>query len=196
VQVAIPDAEVAAGLNPALGEFSPAIAAETRVASSQTRQASSGSAMDRGKAVRAALKAGVLGVFISIITVPLLGILLAGALAVYFYRRENGFALPAALGSRLGGAAGVVSFAIGALLINIQIFVFHAQQKYIDGILKVAQKFGANAADPEIQASIHNLFTPSGLAITFFFVMIFSVVFASLGGALASLFLRRRNPRL
>ena len=196
MQVAIPDAEVAAGLNPALGEFSPAIAAETRVASSQTRQASSGSAMDRGKAVRAALKAGVLGVFISIITVPLLGILLAGALAVYFYRRENGFALPAALGSRLGGAAGVVSFAIGALLITIQIFVFHAQQKYIDGILKVAQKFGANAADPEIQASIHNLFTPSGLAITFFFLMIFSVVLASLGGALASLFPRRRNPRV
>jgi len=196
VQVASPDAEVAAGLNPALGEFSPAIAAETRVASPQTRQASSGSAMDRGKAVRAALKAGVLGVFISIITVPLLGVLLAGALAVYFYRRENGFALPAALGSRLGGAAGVVAFAIGALLITIQIFVFHAQQKYIDGILKVAQKFGANAADPEIQASIHNLFTPSGLAITFFFLMIFTVVLASVGGAVASLFLRRRNPRV
>ena len=196
VQVASPDAEVAAGLNPALGEFSPAIAAETRVASPQTRQASSGSAMDRGKAVRAALNAGVLGVFISIITVPLLGVLLAGALAVYFYRRENGFALPAALGSRIGGAAGVVSFAIGALLITIQIFVFHAQQKYIDGILKVAQKFGANAADPEIQASIHNLFTPSGLAITFFFLMIFTVVLASVGGALASLFLRRRNPRV
>ncbi len=196
MQVASPDAEVAAGLNPALGEFSPAIAAETRVASPQTRQASSGSAMDRGKAVRAALKAGVLGVFISIITVPLLGVLLAGALAVYFYRRENGFALPAALGSRLGGAAGVVAFAIGALLITIQIFVFHAQQKYIDGILKVAQKFGANAADPEIQASIHNLFTPSGLAITFFFLMIFTVVLASVGGAVASLFLRRRNPRV
>jgi len=196
VQVASPDAEVVAGLNPEAGEFSPAIAAETRVASSQTWQASSGSAMDRGKAVRAALKAGVLGVFISIITVPLLGVLLAGALAVYFYRRENGFALPAALGSRLGGAAGVVAFAIGALLITIQIFVFHAQQKYIDAILKIAQKFGANAADPDIQASIHNLFTPSGLAITFFFLMIFTVVLASVGGAVASLFLRRRNPRV
>src|SRR4029077_20406406 len=184
VQVAVSDADVSQALNRAPDDFSPAIALETRLSSSQTRQASSGTSMDRGKAVRAALKAGVLGVFISIISVPLLGVLLAGALAVYFYRRENGFALPAALGSRIGGAAGVVSFAIGALLITIQIFVFHAQQKYIDGILKVAQKFGANAADPEIQASIHNLFTPSGLAITFFFLMIFSVVLASLGGAL------------
>jgi hypothetical protein len=195
VQVAVSDADVSQALNRAPDDFSPAIALETRLASSQTRQASSGTSMDRGKAVRAALKAGVLGVFISIISVPLLGVLLAGALAVYFYRRENGFALPAALGSRIGGAAGVVSFAIGALLITIQIFVFHAQQKYIDGILKVAQKFGANAADPEIQASIHNLFTPSGLVITFFFLMIFTVVLSSLGGALASLFLRHRNPR-
>src|SRR5437660_8446862 len=60
VQVAISDGEVAPGLNHAPDEFSPAIAAETRVASPQTRQASSGSAMDRGKAVHAALKAGVL----------------------------------------------------------------------------------------------------------------------------------------
>ena len=67
-------------------------------------------AIDRGTAVRAAIKAGLLGVLIAII--PLLGIVLTGALAVYFYRRENGFVLPAALGSRLGGAAGVVAFAI------------------------------------------------------------------------------------
>ena len=149
--------------------------------------------MDRGAAVRAALKAGVLGVFIGMI--PFLGIVLTGALAVYFYRRENGFALPAALGSRLGGAAGVVAFAINALLITIRIFVFHAQQEYIDAILKVVQRFGANAADPDIQASIHNLFTPSGLAITFFYGMIFTVVLASVGGALATLLSRPRNPR-
>jgi hypothetical protein len=194
VQVAVPDAEIAAGLNPALDELSPEIPVETRLASSQTRQASSGSTMDRRIAVRAALKAGVLGVFIGMI--PFLGIVLTGALAVFFYRRENGFVLPAALGSRLGGAAGVVAFAINALLITIRIFVFHGQQEYTDYILKIAQRFGANAADPDLQASIHNLLTPSGLAITFFFVMIFTVVLASVGGALASLFLRPRNTRV
>ena len=150
--------------------------------------------MDRGKAVRAALKAGVLGVFIGMI--PLLGMVLTGALAVFFYRRENRVSPPTALGSRLGGAAGVVAFAINALMVTIRIFIFHAQQEYIDAILKIAQKFGANAADPDIQASIHNLFTPSGLVITFFFGMIFTVVLASVGGALASLFLRPRNPRV
>ncbi len=147
--------------------------------------------MDRAVAVRAALKAGVLGVFIGMI--PFLGIVLTGALAVFFYRRESRFVLPAALASRLGGAAGVVIFAINALLITIRILVFHAQQEYTDYILKLAQRFGANAADPDIQTSIHNLFTPSGLAITFFFGMIFTVALASVGGALASLFMRPRN---
>jgi hypothetical protein len=193
VQVAISDAEVAPALNRAADELSPAIALETRLASSQPRQASSGTEMDRGKAVRAALKAGVLGVFIGMI--PLLGMVLTGALAVFFYRRENGVSPPTALGSRLGGAAGVVAFAINALMVTIRIFIFHAQQEYIDAILKIAQRFGANAADPDIQASIHNLFTPSGLAITFFFGMVFTVVLASVGGALASLILRPRNTR-
>ncbi len=150
--------------------------------------------MDRGKGVRAALKAGVLGVFIGMI--PVLGMVLTGALAVFFYRRENRVSPPAALGSRLGGAAGVVAFAINALMVTIRIFIFHAQQEYIDAILKITQKFGANAADPDIQASIHNLFTPSGLVITFFFGMIFTVVLASIGGALTSRILRPRNTRV
>src|ERR1700687_1482455 len=193
VQVAIPDAEVAAGLNPAPDGFSPGMAVETRLASSQARHASSGGTMNRGKSVRAALKAGVLGVFIGMI--PFLGMLLTGALAVFFYRRENGVPPPTALGSRLGGAAGVVAFAINALMITIRIFIFHAQQEYIDAILKITQKFGDNAADPDMQASIHNLFTPAGLVITFFFVMIFTVVLASAGGALASPTNRPRNTR-
>ena len=149
--------------------------------------------MDRGIAVRAALKAGLLGFFIGMI--PFLGLVMTGAVAVFFYRRESESTLPAALGSRLGGAAGVVTFAINALLITIRIFVFHAQQEYTDLFLKVAQKFGANAADPEIQASIHNLFTPAGLALTLFFGMIFTVVLASVGGALAALFSGPRNSR-
>ena len=196
VQVAVPNAEVDAGLNPAPGELSPEIPVETGLASSPTRPAGSTMAgtINRGIAVRAALKAGVLGVFIGMI--PFLGIMLTGALGVFFYRRENGFALPAALGARVGGAAGVVAFAINALLITIRIFVFHAQQEYVDAILKVAQRFGANAADRDIQASIHNLFTPSGLALTLFFGMIVTVALASVGGALASLFLRPRNTRV
>ena len=196
MQVAIPDAEVAAGLNLAPDEFAPEIP-QTGHFDRPNMSAgimTAGSTMDRSMAVRAALKAGVLGVFIGMI--PFLGIVLTGALAVYFYRRESGFVLPAALGSRLGGAAGVVAFAINALLMTIRIFVFHAQQEYTDFFLKIAQRFGTNPADPDLQATLHNLFTPAGLALTFFFWMIIAVVLASVGGTLASLFLRPRNTRL
>src|ERR1700694_3728864 len=186
VQVVTPDGG-------AVEAFSPETSAETTVASSQILPVASGRTMDRSVAVRAALKAGVLGVFIGMI--PFLGMVLTGALAVFFYRRENGVSPPAALGSRLGGAAGVVAFAINALMITIRIFIFHAQQEYTDAILKIDQRFGANEAGPDIQASIHNLFTPAGLVITFFFGMIFTVVLASVGGALASLMNRPRNTR-
>jgi len=147
--------------------------------------------MNRKIAIRAAIKAGVLGVFIGMI--PLLGIVLTGALAVYFYRRESRLVLSAALGSRLGGAAGVVAFAINALLLTIRILVFHAQQEYIDFLTRFAHTVGANAADPDFQAGIHSLLTPSGLAITFLFGMIIVLVLASAGGALASLLLRSRT---
>jgi hypothetical protein len=149
--------------------------------------------MDKAVAARSALKAGVLGVFIQVI--PLLGIALTGALAVFFYRRESKIAPPSALGSRIGGAAGVVAFAINALLIAIRIFVFHAQQEYIDFLTRFAHTVGTNAMDPEFQAGIRSLLTPSGLAITFLFGMIIAAVLASVGGALASLFLRPRGPR-
>jgi len=190
VQIAAPEGEIAAGLSSSPDEVPQEI---TRDGQSDRPSTIAGT-MDRRIAIRSALKAGVLGVFIGMI--PFLGIVLTGALAVFFYRRENGFTLPAALASRLGGAAGVVSFAINALLITVRIFVFHAQQEYTDAIVKVAQRFGASAADPDIQASIHNLFTPSGLAITFFFGMIVTVALASIGGALASLFMRPRNTRV
>jgi len=145
-------------------------------------------------AVRAAIKAGVLGVFIGMI--PLLGIVLTGSLAVYLYRRESGHTLSSALASRVGGAAGVVAFAINALLLTVRIFVFHAQQEYIDFLTKFAHNAGLNAADPDFQAGIHSMLSPSGLAITCLFGMIVALAFASLGGALASLVLRPPKPRV
>jgi hypothetical protein len=184
VQVAIPDAEVAAGLNPAPDE----LAGEIPPSGHFDRPTLSGSALDRSIAVRAALKAGVLGVFIG--AIPFVGIVLTGALAVFFYRRKSGSTLPAALGARLGGAAGMVVFAIGALF-TVAIIVLHAQQQCIDLMMTTLQKFGANTSDPEVQANFRDLFTPSGQAVSFFV----AVVFASVGGALASLFLRPRDPR-
>jgi hypothetical protein len=150
--------------------------------------------MDRSVAVRAALKAGVLGVFMGMF-IPFLAILLTGALAVFFYRREGALVLPVPLASRLGGAAGVVAFAIDSIVFTIWIFVFHHQQQYIDSFTRFIHLVGADAAIPDPQATIQTLFTPVGLTMTLFLGMVLTVVLASVGGALASLILRPRNTR-
>jgi hypothetical protein len=135
----------------------------------------------------------VLGIFVGMI--PLLGVVLTGALAVYFYRRESKLVLPAALGARLGAAAAIVTFGISALLLMVRIFVFQGQQEYIKSLMQIAQGMGINAADPDFQTGIHNLFTPVGLVMTLFFWMLITVVLGLMGGALASLLQRTGNTR-
>ena len=139
-----------------------------------------------------AIQAGVLGLLISVI--PFIGIVLTGALAVYLYRRAGGLSLTASSGSRLGGAAGAVTFAISSVFMTIRIFVFHALQEYQDVMLKVAQAMGLNSSDPEVQEMIHRLSTPSGLAITLLFSLVIGVALAAIGGAVASAVLHPR-PR-
>ena len=162
--------------------------AETKADWLPRRSNESGGTFDRSIAGRAALKAGVLGIFVSMI--PLLGIVLTGALAVYFYHRWSRTVTPPAIGARLGGAAGLVVFAVSALLV-IAIVGMHAQQQCVDMALDAMRRFGLNTADPEIQARFHNVFTLSGQVTSF----LFTVVPASIGGALASLFFRNRIPR-
>lgn len=144
--------------------------------------------IDSRIATRAALKAGLLGILLG--AIPFIGIALTGALAVLFYRRKSGFVLPVALGARLGGAAGSVVWATGAFF-AITVVMLHAQQQCIDSMTAAFQKFGASTADPAFQASIHNVFTPSGQATAF----LIAVVSASIGGALASVFMRSGNDR-
>lgn len=151
------------------------------------------SEFDRGAVGRAALKAGVMGGVVAAVS-PLLGVLLAGTFAVFFYRREKGFAPPIGVGSRAGGAAGVISFAINYLIFVIGVFAWHRQQEYTEQMVKLWQKLGVNLSDPDVQNTIHILFTPAGIALTFFVGMIFAVALAAAGGALTALFLRRR-PR-
>jgi uncharacterized membrane protein YeaQ/YmgE (transglycosylase-associated protein family) len=138
---------------------------------------------DRSVAARSALKAGGLGVFAAMI--PVIGILVTGWLAVYFYRRETGFAPAARICARIGAAAGLVVYAVNALF-TILIIVFHAQQQVLDGLVKMAEKLGINTATAEFQASVQQLFTPAGLVKSF----IAALVVSALGGALAALVLR------
>ena len=150
--------------------------------------------MNGGIAASAAIKAGVLGFFIGML-IPFVALIVAGALAVFFYRNASGIILRPALGSRLGGAAGVVAIGIQSIFFAIWIFVFHRQKEYIDSVTRFVHSIGADAAIPDVQASVRSLFTPAGLIFSLFFLMMIALVLSSAGGALAAVFLRPRNPR-
>lgn len=147
-------------------------------------------ALDRRIAVQAALKAGILGILIGII--PFLGIALTGALAVFFYRRGTRVPLNPGLGSRVGGAAGAISFLISAAFTIIQVFVLHAYKESEEGLLKLLTVIGADPTDARIQTMVHELFTPSGLAISLPFALILTVAMAAIGGAIAAAILKPR----
>jgi hypothetical protein len=147
--------------------------------------------LDRRIAARAAIQAGLLGLLISML--PFLGIVLTGALAVVLYRRAGGSTLSAGAASRLGAAAGTVSFAISSFFMVVRIVVFHAQQEYQDVMMKVAQTFGLDPKGPDVQEMIHMMMTPTGLALTLFFSFIIGVALAAIGGALAASLARPRG---
>jgi hypothetical protein len=194
VQVATPDLEAAPspGLASSGSSGQDSAPDHSFLAIPQTVLSTSPGTLDRRIAVRAAIQAGVLGLLISVI--PFLGIVLTGALAVYLYRRAGGLTLTASSGSRLGGAAGAVTFAISSVFMTVRIIFFHALREYQDVMLKVASTVGLNSADPEVQDMIHRLSTPSGLAITLLFSLVIGVALAAIGGALASALLHPR-PR-
>jgi hypothetical protein len=189
VQIALPDAGSAAFTGSAADELSPDILQAGR----GEHPMLSGPGMESKTAVRAAVKAGLLGTIIS--AIPLIGLVLTGALAVFFYRRKSGSVLPAALAARLGAAAGLFVFGVSALF-AIVIVVTHSQQQFVDMLMQTLQRLGANTADPELEANLRagfaNTFTPSGQAVA----LLFAVVFSSIGGALASLFMGSRNNRV
>jgi hypothetical protein len=193
VQVAAPDLEAAPSPDSARPGLASRGSAPDQFFSAipQTGLFTKPGALDRRIAVRAAIQAGVLGLLISVI--PFVGIMLTGALAVYLYRRASGCSLTASSGSRLGGAAGAVSFALSSVFMTVRIFFFHALQEYQDVMLKVAHALGLNSSDPEVQDMIHRLSTPSGLAITLLFSLVIGVALAAIGGAVASAVLQPRS---
>lgn len=191
VQVAVQSGETAAAVNDAQGERSARVSEAGEVDPLSVLEPA---LSDRGRAGRVALKAGLLGAVLGIIS-PAIGVVLAGTLAVFFYRRQKGLTPSIRIASRLGGAAGIVSFTVDYLLLVIEIFAMHAQREYTDKFLKVWETLGYSPTDPQVQASVRMLLAPSGLMLTFVFGIIFAVILAALGGAVAALFSRPGSRR-
>ena len=182
VQMAAPATEIAVPANDAGDSL---VRGSQATDFSHSADPKSGS-IDQRAAMRSALKAGAIGTFIGMI--PVLGIVLTGSLSVYFYRRKTGSYPPVATGARLGAAAGVVLFALNAILI-IPIIILHAQKECIDSLTQLVQKLGIDTASPQFRATVDGLFTVSGLAKSF----IVALVLTSVGGVLCALLMRQRS---
>jgi ethanolamine transporter EutH len=150
--------------------------------------------VDRNVAKRAVLKAGALGGLIGVI-IPLVGVALAGPFAVFSYRRERVLFSGARLGLKLGAGAGAISFAIDYLLEIVRIFSTHSQQEFVDKAIKSWQALGVDVSNPDVQAGVHMMFTPTGIVIALIFVMILGALLAGLFGAVTAAMIGPRARR-
>jgi hypothetical protein len=151
-----------------------------------------------------ALKACALAALIALMLVllrlyPAVAMLSAGFLAVVFYRqRRPGIPLRAFEGARLGALAGIFFSIIISLFLAFAVTIPDVRAKMQDEAIQGEQKVAAwFPANPNIQASIDQLRTPTGFvtalveASIVFWVL--SILLAGLGGALGGAVFRRRD---
>lgn len=123
-----------------------------------------------------------------------------GALAVSFYRRRSSTDVTSGMGARLGAATGVLGFFIfaglNAILIFIEIVVFHMGAQIRSEMRQALEQSAARNPDPQVQAMVQWMMSPQGFAtiVTIGMLLFFMafVLFCTAGGALgASLFGKR-----
>jgi hypothetical protein len=142
----------------------------------------------------------LLAAVLTLITVGSLGLgmLVAGALAVVFYRRSHPYLnLTAGLGARLGAFTGAVGFILGLVALAVAVLGFHAGPKFHDAVLKAIEQYVARNPAPQSQQVIEMFKTSDGFALMvtggLIFVLLACVAFSTAGGALTALLFRRKN---
>ena len=148
-------------------------------------------------ALPAAAMGGVLAALTMATPLGVVGIgpFVAGALAVFLYRRRMTFTLlTGTVGAKLGAMAGSIGFAIYAVLF---LTVLRASPEFHAALLEALDKAAARNPDPQVQQWAEYFKTPQGLAIitTMAMGLIFAiaVLFSVLGGVLGARWLRRRD---
>jgi hypothetical protein len=116
-------------------------------------------------------------------------ILIAGGLAVRFYRRRHPQAdLTSGMGMRLGVVSGILGFFFYGIPQVLRLVFFHLGGSVREAMQKAIEQSAAQSPDPRAQEMMRNLMTPGALAafVTILVVLFFVVflVLASLGGAI------------
>ena len=130
--------------------------------------------------------------------VPLIAALGAGFLAVAFYRRQYPqAAMRAASGARLGAIAGIFCSGMTAALLALRVLILQEAAEVRNGLLEAIQQTAARYSDPQFQASLDFLRSPTGLVFMLVMFVIFGfvvwLILGTLGGALGGAIMGRRD---
>jgi hypothetical protein len=116
-------------------------------------------------------------------------ILVAGGLAVRFYRRRHPeAALTPGMGMRIGVVSGLLGFFFYSVPQALRLVFFHLGSSVREAMQKAIEQSAAQSSDPRAQEMMRNFMSPGALAaFVTVLVVIFFVIFlvlASLGGAI------------
>ncbi len=117
--------------------------------------------------------------------------LVAGALAVRFYRRRRPqTTISAGMGARLGAASGLLGFFFYSIPQALRLAFFHLGGSVREAMQKAIEQSAAQSPDPKAQEIMRNLMSPGALAafLTLLVVLFFLafLVLSSLGGAIGA----------
>jgi len=118
-------------------------------------------------------------------------ILVAGALAVRFYRRRRPeISVSTGMGARLGAVSGLLGFFFYSVPQALRLAFFHLSGSVREAMQKAIEQSASQSPDPRAQEMMRNLMSPEALAafITVLVVLFFLsfLVLSSLGGAIAA----------
>jgi len=127
-----------------------------------------------------------------------LGMVVAGALSVVFYRRRHPDAiLTPGMGARLGVVSGALGFVMFVILTALEMSVFRSSAELRAVLLDAVQQSAARSADPQAQQVLEYLKTPQGMALVIglglLVVLAIFLSLSSLGGALGAALMRRKH---
>lgn len=129
----------------------------------------------------------------------------AGALSVSMYqKRVPGALITPGMGMKVGALAGVLGFAVNAVLTTLSFVAFRARGDFRQAMEEQMQRQMSSNGDPKVQEMMQRMIewiaTPQGIAtlivISLLVLAVMFVLFCAAGGALgASMFGRRREFR-
>ncbi len=124
---------------------------------------------------------------------PAIGMMVAGFLAVFFYRRLARRRLTVALGARLGALCGLLASAALALGIAVAATVFHQGERMHKGLLDILEQSWARMSITPPPEAVEMFKTPAGIVLFAFIFLLLMLLFSTLGGMLGAVLLGRKD---